>query len=131
MYDTKCIFGEFESGIWSGTRSYLNLVYDHIVGEEKFFNNLVIKFDEAADSEFNNYSENTQHHDAGYDSYMTGYIFAMMTKRLEIESLLKQAALKKAEEESKAEATVTKGGKAGKKKGKAADGPQVVVVQGD
>ena len=67
--------------------------------EEKFFNNLVIKFDEATDSEFNNYSENTQHHDAGYDAYMTGFIFAMMTKRLEIESLLKQAALKKAEEE--------------------------------
>lgn len=63
----------------------------------------MIKFDEAANPEFGSYSDAAQHHDAAYDSYMTGFIFAMMAKRLEIGSLLSAAALKKVEEEKKAD----------------------------
>lgn len=63
---------------------------------------------------------------------MTGFIFAMMTKRLEVDSLLEQAASKKVEiEEEKKQGVSGKGtrGKGSKKKGAAdVDEVQVVVV---
>ena len=100
IYDTKCIFAQFQSGTFKdGIRSYLNKIFEAIEGEKQFYSNLVIKFDQEKAIEFA--IENEQHHDAAYDAYMTGYIFAMMTKRLEIEVILTQAIQKKAEEENK------------------------------
>ena len=108
------MYSEFESGTFGrGVPSYLDKMFKAIGEEKKFVSNLVIKFDVAGAEEFGGYTENEQHHDAGYDSYMTGYIFAMMAKRMEIENLLTSAALKKmdqekAEEEKKqAEADAT------------------------
>ena len=68
---------------------------------------------------------------------MTGFIFAMMTKRLEIDSLLSTAALKKVEEEKKHEEFLLANGPSGngngngknsKKKGAKGDEAQIVVV---
>lgn len=43
-------------------------------------------FDSKADSKFGLYekSGSAQEHDAGYDAYMTGHVFASLAKRLEI-----------------------------------------------
>ena len=64
-------------------------------------NNLTVKFDEKADIKFGSYGDEIHHHDAGFDSYMTGFIFAMISKRLEIQTLLED--VNKEEEEEKEE----------------------------
>ena len=65
-------------------------------------NNLTVKFDnKVAKGDFGSYGDEIHHHDAGFDSYMTGFIFAMISKRLEIQTLLED--VNKEEEEEKKE----------------------------
>ncbi len=59
---------------------------------------MTISFDEAADRQFATYESGEKLHDAGYDAYITGYIFAMLTKRLEIEVLLQSCSAAKTSE---------------------------------
>lgn len=54
-----------------------------------YFNNLKIKFDIEVHRDFGEYQNGQlKLHDAAFDSYMSGVVFAMMTKRIEIEKLL-------------------------------------------
>ena len=63
-----------------------------------FMSNLNFQFDVDADIQFGNYLENVQSHDAGYDAYQTGLIFAMLTKRIQIDQLCSQPIIKNEEE---------------------------------
>ena len=54
--------------------------------DKLYFNNLKIKFDSEAHGDFSQYKDGQlKLHDAAFDSYMTGVVFAMYTKRIEIE----------------------------------------------
>ena len=140
MFDTKVIFEEINHDK-GRNRSYLNEIYESIQSNKKYLNNLTVKFDIKADMKYGSYGDELHHHDAGFDSYMTGFIFAMISKRLEIQTLLED--VNKEEEEEKKESEPTESavlgftnyaeGKRtttnGKKKGKD-DGPKVKVSGG-
>ena len=52
-------------------------------------NNLEFRFDKEENQKFNRYEmKGGQHHDAGYDAYMTGIVFARTAKYIEIGQLI-------------------------------------------
>jgi poly(A)-specific ribonuclease len=82
-YDTKVI--ALEAGA-SGKTELSHLFYK-CTKDKKFSNNLLFQYDEKADHRFSNYGKDGakgQQHDAGFDSYMTGYTFACLSKFIEI-----------------------------------------------
>ena len=54
----------------------------------------MFSYDERASPKFAHYerSGSGQEHDAGFDAYMTGHVFAALAKRLQIGQLLEQSS---------------------------------------
>ena len=78
IYDTKAMaecLGFF-------TNTTLNAMSNKCLSDKKFSNYLDFEFDIG--SGFDKYITKTQLHEAGYDSYITGVVFASMVKQLEI-----------------------------------------------
>jgi len=91
-YDTKSLAesaGEFP-------KTALSHLYFRCNKDKRISNNLMFGFDEKASPRFAHYEKAGagQEHDAGYDSYMTGHVFAALAKRLEIGQLLEQSSRK-------------------------------------
>ena len=62
----------------------------------------MFEYDSLASAKFCHYLNNGgQEHDAGFDAYMTGHVFAALTKRIEIGQLLEQSSKKAAEKAEK------------------------------
>jgi len=89
---------------------------------------LVIKEDTKAHAEFGSYQSdnNLRLHDAGFDAYMTGLVFAMQTKRIEIDTLLTECAASKEEEKKQP----TQKGQAKRAQKKAAKDEHKIMVTG-
>ena len=105
IYDTKALFYEVKQDVG---RNFSNLedIFKKVRTDKKYSNNLAVSFDISADEQFGSYITNAQAHNAGYDAYMTGYVFATLAKKLEIDQLLAQSAINK-EDESKPSGKVT------------------------
>lgn len=87
-YDTKVVNFQLSQDV-RNNRSSLEDLYNKVTKDKLYFNNLKIKFDTDADREFGAYQDGQlKLHDAAFDAYMTGNVFAMLTKRVEIEKLL-------------------------------------------
>lgn len=90
-YDTKSLAencGEFG-------KTALSHLYYRCNKDKRISNNLMFGYDERASPKFAVYDKMGagQEHDAGFDSYMTGHVFAALSKRLEIGQLLQQSSL--------------------------------------
>ena len=68
-----------------GGKTNLEDLYNKVTKDKKFYNNLKFQFDVEAHRDFGNYQDTYQAHNAGFDAYMTGIVFASLTKQLEIE----------------------------------------------
>lgn len=120
LYDTKCVSIEL-TGADKGGKTNLEDLYEKCLKDKAVSNNLQFKFDVAAHLDFGKYQDTYQAHNGGFDAYMTGIVFASLTKKLEINSLLE--AVK--EEKKKQPKTGKASGKKVQNKG---DGPTVKVV---
>ena len=80
-YDTKSLAssaGEFP-------RTALHYLYYRCQKDKRISNNLMFAFDKSASPKFASYEQTGgQEHDAGFDAYMTGHVFAAFCKRIEI-----------------------------------------------
>ena len=71
-------------------KTELQYLYARVQKDKKYANNVQIMLDKERDPKFGSfYNPKTgqvdgQEHDAGFDSYMTGHIFASFTKYIEI-----------------------------------------------
>ncbi|CDW88855.1 c transferase [Stylonychia lemnae] len=89
-YDTKAI--SLSTNYFYQTD--LKNLYNKCVNDKKLRNNLNISLDKEQDSIFGLYDGIGQEHDAGYDAYMTGYIFACISKYIEIGKIIEPARLR-------------------------------------
>ena len=79
FFDTKVLAAE----AGKNGKTDLEGLYKGSCNDKKLLNNLMFSFCKS-ESEFLNYEVNKQSHDAGYDAYMTGVVFATLSKFLEI-----------------------------------------------
>lgn len=79
LFDTKVL--SQECGNFGKTE--LKYLYQKCLTDKKFSNSLVFKF-EQSNPDFLKYETSQQSHDAGYDAYMTGVVFATLSKFIEI-----------------------------------------------
>lgn len=85
IYDTKLVSFVLTKDT-KNNRSTLEDLFSKVQRDKLYFNNLKINFDTDAHIDFGQYQNGDKKpHDAAYDSYMTGVVFAMLTKRIEIE----------------------------------------------
>lgn len=89
IYDTKAVFYEITRDV-GRNKSALEDIFRKVRTDKKYNNNVAIKLDVRAEQAFGNYIDREKAHDAGYDAYMTGYVFATLAKKLEIENLAAQ-----------------------------------------
>ena len=94
IYDTKVIAVNTPCGQIPKTE--LNHLFNMCKSTKRFSNNLEFEYDDEADSKFSAYLQGGQKHDAGYDAYMTGIVFAYHAKFIEIGNLVQPMATKKA-----------------------------------
>ena len=81
VYDTKTLAGSAEEF----TKTALSHLFYRCRKDKRISNNLMFAYDEKADTRFGHYEANGgQEHDAGFDAYMTGHVFAALAKRIEI-----------------------------------------------
>lgn len=66
-------------------------MYEKCISDKKLCNNLQFQFDSSHKGVFQTYETTQQKHDAGYDAYMTGTIFATLSKYYEIGHLIANA----------------------------------------
>ena len=86
LFDTKCmalagdkIFGKTE----------LQHLYYKCQNDKRLSNSIQFALDETKNGRFGHYSSiSGQQHDAGYDAYMTGTVFACLAKYIEIGNVL-------------------------------------------
>ena len=87
IYDTRII-----------GKATLEQCFSKIGTDKKYKGILGFAFDSDVDSQFATYESHAQAHDAGYDAYMTGLVFATLTKKIQIDQVLaEQEAASKAE----------------------------------
>lgn len=88
IYDTRSIAVDIYNSL--NEKTELNYLYSRILKDKKFANNVTIVLDKEKDPKFGAFLDpkteqiEGQDHDAGFDSYMTGHIFASFTKYIEI-----------------------------------------------
>ena len=87
IYDTKAVFYEISHDV-GRNKSKLEDVFKKVKTDKKYCSNLMIKFDIRAGEAFGTYNDYTQAHHAGFDAYMTGHVFAVLAKKLEIDQLI-------------------------------------------
>ena len=75
LYDTKCVFYDLTQDIGKN-KAPLEEIFKTVHKDKKYVGNLIVKVDTSAGSQFENYESQAQAHDAGYDAYMTGIVFA-------------------------------------------------------
>ena len=111
LYDTKSVYFELTKDV-RNNRSCLEDLYRKVNDDKLYNNNLTIKLDSEGHEDFGQYEDgNLKMHDAAFDAYMTGYVFAGLTKRIEIEQLLQSVPATKEEEKKQ-----SVGGKRNQKK---------------
>ena len=85
-YDTKTLAGS--AGEFNLTA--LSHLFYRCQKDKRISNNLMINFDKSCSGKFRHYeTSGGREHDAGFDAYMTGHVFAAFCKRIEICELLK------------------------------------------
>ena len=73
-------------------KSDLQYLYNCVTQNKKYNNNIFVEPDPIHPA-FNTYKQNGgQGHDAGFDSYMTGTIFATLAKFIEIGNIVNKPA---------------------------------------
>jgi len=87
IYDTKSM--ALASGCFG--RTNLQSVYERVTQDKKFKNNLVVEL-ELRENESHYSQKGIEAHDAGWDAYMTGVIFAQIGKYIEIGNIFKSRA---------------------------------------
>ena len=103
-YDTKTLAGS--AGEFN--RTALSHLYYRCQKDKRISNNLMFAYDKPASIKFCSYDQTGgQEHDAGFDAYMTGHVFAAFCKRIEICQLLEQVSEKKKESQVKQETKET------------------------
>ena len=91
VYDTKTLAGNAEEF----TKTALSHLFYRCQKDKRISNNLMFAYDASASPKFCHYLHSGgQEHDAGFDAYMTGHVFAALAKRLEIGQLLEQSSKK-------------------------------------
>ena len=91
IYDTRII-----------GKATLEQCFKKMSTDKKYQGILGFQYDSNVDSQFANYESHAQAHDAGYDAYMTGLVFATFTKKIQIDQLLaEQETAAKAEQKKK------------------------------
>lgn len=92
MYDTKVLslFSQSTASRWG--KSDLQHLYYKSTHNKKYNNNLVFEADcKQKYPQFSHYEQNKgQDHDAGYDAYMTGVVFATSAKYIEIGKIVEK-----------------------------------------
>ena len=85
LYDTKSVYFELTKDV-RNNRSCLEDLFRKVNDDKLYNNNLTIRLDSEGHEDFGQYEDgNLKMHDAAFDAYMTGYVFAGLTKRIEIE----------------------------------------------
>lgn len=87
-------------------KSSVQFVHAQVLRDKKFNNNLVIELDTGANLEFGFLGIDKRDHDAGYDAYITGFVFLCVGKYLEIGNILVLGQLIK-QSRSKSSSVVT------------------------
>lgn len=85
VYDTKCLAREVKAPKIGKTD--LGYLYKKVTEDKKFSNNIQFEADKLTDPKFGIFENNSgkgQQHDASYDSFMTGIVFASISKYIEI-----------------------------------------------
>ena len=102
IYDTRII-----------GKATLDQIFSKITTDKKYQSILSFQFDSNTDAQFAAYESHAQAHDAGYDAYMTGQVFATLTKKLQVDKLeAEQEAARKREQKKKQATQKPKGKKA-------------------
>ena len=84
-YDTKVLALQGNNTV----KTELNALYGLSTTSKKFCNNLEFSYDVSKDKKFGIYAQRGgQSHDAGFDAYMTGVVFACHAKFIEIGNLI-------------------------------------------
>lgn len=82
IYDTKAM----AESLGFFTRTDLSSMSNKCLTDKKFKNYLEFEYDLGQG--FNKYMQKTALHEAGYDSYLTGVVFASLAKQIEIQTFI-------------------------------------------
>jgi hypothetical protein len=79
-------------------RTNLQGVYEKVIRDKQTINNISVMLD-PSEPEFASYlDKKVEAHDAGWDAYMTGVVFALLGKYLEIGNLIQSRAPERMDE---------------------------------